>query len=177
MRCLPESQIKASYKSGIGLGYRVSAFLRFCVSLRALATFSQVSRCDTRKKTVLAERTHLPAMIHKPKQERPYHSSPRSTCAQHRQSRQQSGQDREDMIDLLPRVEARKTEPNRPVGDALLDAHRFQHVRLLQRPAAARSTAGGRVPLLCQQWLPSDRPTHCSQSSGTQHRANSPRGW
>lgn len=23
------------------------------------------------------------------------------------------------------------------------------------------------MPLLCQQWVPSDRPTHCSQSSGT----------
>jgi len=32
MRGLPESQIKASYKSGIGLGYRVSVFLRFYVS-------------------------------------------------------------------------------------------------------------------------------------------------
>jgi len=52
--------------------------LGFGVSVFCVSAFSQVPRGDTSKKTVLAKRTHLTALIHKPKQERRSHFVPGS---------------------------------------------------------------------------------------------------
>src|SRR5262249_33102451 len=54
-------------------------------------------------------------------------------------------------IDFLRRCVAGKAEPDRTMRDAVIDAHRPEHVRGLERTAAARCAARGADFLVAEQ--------------------------